>query len=135
MKQVKDIGESVARLPETCVNDLTGQQIREHKESALHDALMDLKSADKGRSDLVAQIEDLEQRQKRAYLRLFENVSGEIGKPLYKSMEQREAEIREEQLQDETLKAAELEYNRIREQGNVAAPKTSLDDLFLKYNI
>lgn len=32
---------------------------------------MELKSGDKGRDDLVAKIEELENRQKKAYLRLY----------------------------------------------------------------
>ena len=40
---------------------------------------MDLKSKDKGRNDLIDKIEELEERQKRAYLRLYDRVGQEIG--------------------------------------------------------
>ena len=43
---------------------------------------MDLKSADKGRDDLIMKIQDLENRQKRAYLKLYDRVSDTIGQNL-----------------------------------------------------
>ena len=63
LNKVKNIGESVARLPAPCLDDLTStSKIKEAKSSALHDALMDLKSKDKGRNDLIHKIEELEER-------------------------------------------------------------------------
>ena len=62
MNQVHKLGESVVRLPTACVENLSDYQMQEIKQTALHDALMDLKGADKGRSDLIQKIEDLEQR-------------------------------------------------------------------------
>jgi hypothetical protein len=74
LRQAKYLSESVAKLPEACLSDLNGQTVAEVRGSALHDALMDLKKEDKGRSDLVNQIQDIEAKQKRAYLKLFERV-------------------------------------------------------------
>lgn len=54
------LNSSVANLPIACVENLTDDRIREIKQSALHSALTELKSADKGRNDLIMQIEDLE---------------------------------------------------------------------------
>ena len=48
--------------------------MKEVSENALKQALVDLKDTDKGRDDLVQQIEEMESKQKRAYLRLFERV-------------------------------------------------------------
>ena len=62
LRSVQNFGESVARLPIACVENLTEEKVKMFKENALHDALMDLKSADKGRNDLILQIEDLEMR-------------------------------------------------------------------------
>ena len=46
-----------------CLEDLNSHdKIRDVKSSALHEALMDLKSEDKGRSDMIQKIEELEQR-------------------------------------------------------------------------
>ena len=59
---MQNFGESIARLPTACVENLSEDRMRKFKENALHDALMDLKSADKGRNDLILQIEDLEMR-------------------------------------------------------------------------
>jgi hypothetical protein len=57
---VASLNHSVANLPYACVENLTDDLIREIKQSALHTALTELKSADKGRNDLIMQIEDLE---------------------------------------------------------------------------
>ena len=63
------------------------------KSSALHEALMDLKAKDGARDELVFKIEELEQRQKQAYLRLYEKVGTEINKKMHKSLEEHEREI------------------------------------------
>ena len=61
LRKIQDVGESVARLPSVCVDDLTtSEKVKEVKASALHEALMDLKSKDKGRNDLIQQIEEME---------------------------------------------------------------------------
>jgi hypothetical protein len=64
-----------ANLPYSCVEDLTSaDRIRHVKQSALQDALNKLKDSDKDRNELIDKIEELEQRQKAAYLRLYEKV-------------------------------------------------------------
>ena len=66
---------SIANLPADCLTDLTSsQRMKEVSQCALESALTDLKKADKGRDDLVQQIEELEQKQRRAYLRLYDRV-------------------------------------------------------------
>lgn len=42
---------------------------------------------------MVQKIEDLEMRQKKAYLRLYEKVGDEIGRSLHKSVQEKEKEI------------------------------------------
>eukprot|EP00352_Strombidinopsis_acuminata_P005405 CAMPEP_0176357164 /NCGR_PEP_ID=MMETSP0126-20121128/14566_1 /TAXON_ID=141414 ORGANISM="Strombidinopsis acuminatum, Strain SPMC142" /NCGR_SAMPLE_ID=MMETSP0126 /ASSEMBLY_ACC=CAM_ASM_000229 /LENGTH=60 /DNA_ID=CAMNT_0017710631 /DNA_START=1584 /DNA_END=1766 /DNA_ORIENTATION=+ len=57
---------------------------------------MDLKSHDKGaRDDLYQQIEELENKQKKAYIRLYEKVGDEIGKDFLKKLDpvEKEADI------------------------------------------
>lgn len=140
LKKVKDIGESVARLPAACLDDLTSTtKVKEAKASALHDALMDLKSKDKGRNDLIDKIEELEERQKRAYLRLYERVGQEIGTSMHKSLEEREKVIMKEQDEMEDLEVEDLEMKRLRAaQENAQRKKqesVTLQDLFNKYGI
>ena len=116
LKKVKNLGESVARLPPDAVADLTSTtKIKEAKASALHDALMDLKSKDKGRNDLIDKIEELEERQKRAYLRLYDRVGQEIGTQMHKSLEQREKEIIKENNEMEDLEIVDLEMKRLKQ--------------------
>ena len=42
---------------------------------------------------MIQKIEELEQRQKNAYLRLYERVGQEIGTKMHKTMEEREREV------------------------------------------
>ena len=65
LKRTQNLESSIARLPTACLEDLnTHDKIREVKSTALHEALLDLKSSDKGRNDMIQKIEELEQRQK-----------------------------------------------------------------------
>jgi hypothetical protein len=57
---VASLNHSVANLPFVCVENLNDDRIREIKQSALHTALSELRSADKGRDDLIMKIEELE---------------------------------------------------------------------------
>ena len=100
---------------------------------------MDLKSKDKGRNDLIDKIEELEERQKRAYLRLYDRVGQEIGTSMHKNLEEREKQIMKEQDEMEKLEVNDLEMERLqsakvnaqeRQQENV-----TLQDLFNKYGI
>ena len=75
LKRTQKLSSEVSRLPAACVEDLnTFDKIKDCKSSALHEALLDLRSGDKGRDDMIQKIEELEQRQKNAYLRLYERV-------------------------------------------------------------
>ena len=93
MRNVASLNLSVANLPSVCVENLNDENIREFKQSALQKALVELRSADKGRNDLLLQIEDMEQKSKKAYLKLYERVGEEIGKDMKLSVKQREAII------------------------------------------
>ena len=94
LKRTQNLESGIARLPTACLEDLnTHDKIRDVKSTALHEALMDLKSTDKGRNDMVQKIEELENRQKAAYLRLYERVGQEIGTSMHKTLQQREREI------------------------------------------
>ena len=63
LKRTQNLESGIARLPSACLEDLnTHDKIRDVNSSALHEALMDLKSADKGRNDMIQKIEELEQR-------------------------------------------------------------------------
>ena len=140
LKKVQNIGESVARLPEACVEDLTSvPKIKEAKASALHEALMDLKSKDKGRNDLIDKIEELEERQKRAYLRLYDRVGQEIGTSMHKTLEEREKLIIKEQDEMAKLEVNDLEMERLQTAKENAQQRqqetVTLQDLFNKYNI
>ena len=61
LKRTQNLESGIARLPTACLEDLNSQdKIHEVKSSALHEALMDLKSKDKGRNDMIQKIEELE---------------------------------------------------------------------------
>lgn len=84
----------MAKLPAACVEDLTNfERIEDVKSSALHEALMDLKAKDGARDELVFKIEELEQRQKQAYLRLYEKVGTEINAKMHKSLQEHERQV------------------------------------------
>jgi hypothetical protein len=73
LEKVKDLGESIARLPSACLEDIkTQDEVDKAKASALHSAL------DKARGDdysaLVKDIDDIQNKSKRAYVRLYERV-------------------------------------------------------------
>ena len=140
LKKVQNVGDSVARLPEACLEDLTSApKIKEAKASALHDALMDLKSKDKGRNDLIDKIEELEERQKRAYLRLYDRVGQEIGTSMHKTLEEREKQIMKEQDEMGQLEVNDLEMERLQSAKENAQQRqqesVTLQDLFNKYGI
>jgi len=133
----------VTRLPPACVESLSYQTAKEVKQTALHEALIDLKTADKGRSDLILKIEDMENRQKKAYLKLYERVSDQVGASLTKSVAQYEAEMVEQAQKDAAMTADELELARLKQmeemgygfKPNPAGEQQTLDDLFRKYNV
>ena len=141
LKRAQNLESGVARLPMACLEDLNSHdKIKDVKSSALHEALMDLKSEDKGRNELIQKIEEMEMRQKGAYLRLYERVGQEIGTQMHKTLEQREKEILKEQVEDEKRTAEELEMKALQtaqERAEMLSNKESitLNDLFSKYNI
>lgn len=54
LKRTQNLESGIARLPTACLEDLNSHdKIRDVKSSALHEALMDLKSSDKGRNDMI----------------------------------------------------------------------------------
>ena len=101
---------------------------------------MDLKSTDKGRNDMIQKIEELENRQKSAYLRLYERVGQEIGTSMNKTLQEREREIMQDQAESEKMTSEELEMKNIRAAQENAErhsrqKNVTLNDLFAKYNI
>lgn len=130
----KLVSESVSRLPAACVADLNEQEVKEAKEDALHQALISLQSADKSRDQLLTKIEDLENRQKRAYLKLYERVADEVGSHMSKSVSEHMAAIDKKAQADKTKNANQLESERLLKAAKQAESQT-LEDLFRKYNV
>lgn len=94
LKRTQNLESGIARLPTACLEDLNSHdKIRDVKASALHEAIMDLKNSDKGRNDMIQKIEELENRQKAAYIRLYDRVGQEIGTKMHKTLAEREREI------------------------------------------
>jgi hypothetical protein len=105
----------VGDLPHTCVEDLISEERMRHvKQSALQEALSQLKSHDKDRNQLIDKIEELEQRQKSAYLRLYEKVGNEIDAKMHKTLGMREKEIRDEQERMKAMTANDIAMNGLR---------------------
>ena len=78
LEKVKDIGESIARLPSACLQDIkTHDEVQNAKAKALHSALDQVRGKDY--SNLVKDIDDIQNKSKRAYVRLYEKVGEEIG--------------------------------------------------------
>jgi len=78
LEKVKGIGESISRLPAACLDDIrTQDHVREAKESAIHQALDEARG--KGYDAITKEIEEMENKQKRAYVRLYERVGQDIG--------------------------------------------------------
>ena len=54
---------SIANLPASCLADLsTDRKVKEVRESALENALRELKKGDKGNNELLQQIEEMEKK-------------------------------------------------------------------------
>lgn len=73
-----------------------------------------MKNTDKGRDDLVQQIEEMESKQKRAYLRLFERVGQEIGSRFHTTLAEQEAKMEQEQDNFQQLSADKMEMDRLK---------------------
>ena len=115
LNRAKDLvaAESIANLPAACLADLsTESKMREVRESALENALSQIKKAHKGRDDLVQQIEEMEKKQKRAYLKLYDRVGQEIGTKLHKSNFKQGLHKQSQKKQWRKLKIVKLAYLR-----------------------
>ena len=89
---------------------------------------------------MIQKIEELEQRQKSAYLRLYDRVGQEIGTTMHKTLQQREAEMMKDQAENEQMSSGELEMKRLKAAQENAErhsrhESVTLNDLFAKYNI
>ncbi len=146
LNRAKELAASsaVANLPAACLADLsTDQKVREVRECALESALKELKKGDKGNNELIQQIEEMEKKQKRAYLRLYDRVGQEIGTKLHKSIAEHEAQIQAEQEEFNKMTADDMELERLRQskednernKRSGLGKDVTLDDLFRKYNI
>ena len=78
LQKVKGISESMMRLPMASLEDInTEKDILKVKESALHSALDQLRG--KEYDAMVKDIDEIQNKSKRAYVRLYENVGEDIG--------------------------------------------------------
>lgn len=78
LKKCKDLSESIARLPSACLDDLTSdRQMEDARTSALQEALEQMKGSEFDK--VTKEIEDIQNKSKRAYVRLYEQVGQEIG--------------------------------------------------------
>ena len=78
LQKVKGISESLSRLPSACLENMnSAEEIKLAKESALHSALDDVRGKDYDK--LVKDIEDIQNKSKRAYVRLYEKVGEDVG--------------------------------------------------------
>lgn len=78
LRKCKDISESIVRLPQVCIDDIKNEgDIRKAKETALGEALK--KTRGKDYDNLLDEIETIEDKSKRAYVRLYEKCGEEIG--------------------------------------------------------
>ena len=78
LRKTNALAGSIGRLPSECLNDLKAEkEVREAKHSAVKQAVRDLQ----GRADdrLVKEVDDMAERSKAAYLKLYERVGEEIG--------------------------------------------------------
>lgn len=65
-------------MPEACIEDLkTGDDIRKAKETALGEALKNARGSDY--ENLVKDIENVQEKARKAYVRLYERVGEDIG--------------------------------------------------------
>ena len=78
LSKVRGIGESIARLPSACLENLNcAEEIREAKESALASSIDEIRGKDYDK--LVKDIDDIQNKSKRAYVRLYEKVGEDVG--------------------------------------------------------
>ena len=78
LRKVNTLAGSIGRLPSECLSDLkTEKELREAKHLALKQAMKDL--PDKTDEKLVKEVDDMAERSKAAYIKLYERVGEEIG--------------------------------------------------------
>jgi predicted nuclease with TOPRIM domain len=78
LKKIEGLNESIARLPNVCLQDISSEKEAERaKSSALHQALDKVRG--KEFDDVVKEIDDLQDKSKNAYIRLYEKVGEDIG--------------------------------------------------------
>lgn len=140
LQRSRELGDFIGDLPQTCVEDLVSEERMRHvKQSALKEALDNLKNSDKSRDQLIDKIEELEQRQRSAYLRLYEKVGNEIDMRMHKTLGMREKEIRDEQERMAAMNANDIAMTGLRQQADESRRSrketATLNDLFRKYNI
>ena len=117
LQRIKEIEDIQAELPNACVEDLTSHnRMVEVKASALQHALNKLKDGSQGRDELIQKIEELEERQKKAYLRLYERVGTEIDTHMHKSVGMREKELKDEQDRMQHMDANDIVMQNLRQQ-------------------
>ena len=117
LQRNQDLG--VEDLQHACIDDLVSQErIRHVKQSALAEALNQLKDKDKDRNSLLDEIDKLQQKQKNAYLRLYEKVGVEIDARMHKTLGMREKEIQDEQERIKDLSSNEIFARNLRQQAD-----------------
>lgn len=78
LKKVNKLSESIVNLPSVCVDKLkTEDDIRQARETALSAALDGMRGKDY--DILVKEIDEMQNKQKRAYTRLYEKVGEDLG--------------------------------------------------------
>lgn len=156
LQKVKNLGESIARLPSACLENMnTADEVQEAKDSALHQALEAMRGNDYDK--MVSEIEDIQAKSKRAYVRLYEKVGEDIGlnflekldylgnkeseadKLINSSHKYSSAQVELQRLRDEKMRIAKMQREKEKEflgrdQGDDGV-KTNIGDLFRKYNI
>ncbi len=117
LHRIREIGNIQGELPNACVEDLTSHsRMVEVKASALQHALNKLKDGSQGRDELIQKIEELEERQKKAYLRLYERVGTEIDTHMHKSVGMHEKNIKDEQDRMQKMDANDIVMQNLRQQ-------------------
>merc|ERR1711988_1333993 len=77
LRKVNDLAGSIGRLPSECLNDLkTEKELRDARHQAVKQAVKDLPARVDER--LVKEVDDMAEKSKAAYIKLYERVGEEI---------------------------------------------------------
>lgn len=163
LEKVRDISESIARLPSVCIDDIkTQDEVQKARDSALHQALERVKGDEY--SNLVNEIDQIQDKSRRAYLRLYEKVGEEVGNNFidkldYLSQKETEADklingnykyssaqVEIERLKTEKVRIEKMQREKEKEYlrtdvtqdkkaGDTFFKQTTIGDLFTKYGI